>query len=57
MIEFRKIALHRAVVGAVGALVLSTTLIGVTVAPVRAAESCLIIPSDTQGPQLVCAHA
>jgi hypothetical protein len=48
---------QRAVVGMIGALVLSTTVVGATCAPVQAAEACLIVPADAGAEQLVCSHA
>jgi hypothetical protein len=41
----------------IGALLLSTPLVGTAVAPARAAEACLVVSTPDAGDQLVCSHA
>jgi hypothetical protein len=40
----------------IGALLLSTPVVGTAVAPAQS-EPCLVVPTQADGEQLVCSHA
>ena len=47
----------RFLLASIGALLLSTPVVGIAVAPVEGVEACLLVVTDVDGQQLVCSHA
>jgi hypothetical protein len=57
MLDFNNIDLRQIFLAAVGALMLTVTSIGVTVAPAQASPSCFSILDSSAGQELICSHA
>ena len=57
MFSFEESAWSRMLLIAIGTLLLSMPVVGIAVAPARAADTCLVLPTQADGEELVCPHA
>lgn len=57
MFGFEKQQWQRTLVAGFGAVLLSATMILAAVAPVEAAQTCLLVPVGPGADQVICSHA